>query len=144
MNCYQAALRILNYRFNSEAELRRKLSAKDYDDDEIETVIARLRNEKWLDDERFAASFVRTRARRRIGAKRIILELRAAGVDDETAARAVKENVDGEEEREKLRALVDRRAALLATPEGRKKLFSYLLRQGYDSALISSEIKLNR
>jgi len=30
-DCYLAALRILNYRFNSEGELRRKLAAKKFD-----------------------------------------------------------------------------------------------------------------
>ena len=62
--CYVAALRILKYRFNSEGELRRKLRGKRFEKDEIEETILRLRNEKWLDDERFAAAFVRTRAGR--------------------------------------------------------------------------------
>src|SRR5205085_9687945 len=82
--CYTAALRILNYRFNSEAELRRKLAAKEFDRDSIDAAVARLREEKWLDDARFAEAFVRTRMRKRIGSKRIRRELIAAGIDDET------------------------------------------------------------
>src|SRR5438067_1636733 len=78
--CYTAALRILNYRFNSEAELRRKLAAKDFDRETVDATIARLREEKWLDDARFAEAFVRTRMRKRVGRLRIRRELIAAGV----------------------------------------------------------------
>src|SRR5436305_10468671 len=60
-DCYVTALRILGYRFNSEAELRRKLAAKRFDGEEIAETLARLREEKWLDDDRFAAAYVRTR-----------------------------------------------------------------------------------
>jgi len=138
--CYAAALRILGYRFNSELELRRKLQRKKFEKAIIDQTIARLRDEKWLDDERFAGAFVRTRSRKRIGAKRIALELRAAGVDDDVAARAVAENVDPEQERAQIRAIVTRRAASLETPQGRNKLASYLLKQGYDAALIADVV----
>jgi regulatory protein len=134
--CYVAALRILGYRFNSELELRRKLQRKKFEKPLIDAAIARLREEKWLDDERFAGAFVRTRSRKRIGAKRIALELRAAGVDDDVAARAVSENVDPEQEREQLRALIARKAGV-----DRRKLFSYLMKQGYDAELINDELK---
>jgi len=138
--CYLAALRILGYRFNSELELRRKLQRKKFEKAIIDAAIVRLRDEKFLDDQRFAGAFARTRARRRIGAKRIVLELRAAGVDDEVASRAVTENIDPEQEREQVRALIERRADLLAKPDGRKRLFSYLLKQGYDAGVISDEL----
>jgi regulatory protein len=143
--CYLAALRILGYRFNSELELRRKLQRKKFERHVVDATIARLRDEKWLDDERFAGAFVRTRARKRIGAKRIVLELRAAGIGDEVAARAVAENVDPANEEEQLRAACERRAQVLArrygvdyaaSEEGKKKLAAYLIGQGYDPARV--------
>ena len=134
--CYLSALRILGYRFNSELELRRKLQAKKFEKSVIDSTLKRLRDEKWLDDERFAGAFVRTRSRKRIGAKRIVLELRAAGVDDEVAQRAVRENVDPEQEREQIRAILERRAG-----QERNKLAAYLLKQGYDAALIWESIR---
>ena len=148
--CYLAALRILNYRFNSEAELRRKLRSKDYDKETIDTTIARLRDEHWLDDQRFAGAFVRTRANKRQGKMRILRELQAAGVDGETASAAVAENLDSERETEALRELCSRRARILvrrhgpdylSTDEGRKKLAAYLLKQGYDAGLVYACIK---
>lgn len=133
---YVAALRILGYRFNSELELRRKLQRKKFEKPVIDATIARLRDEKWLDDERFAGAFTRTRSRKRVGAKRIVLELRAAGVDDDVAERAVKENIDPEKEREQIGAILARRAGW-----ERNKLRAYLLKQGYDAALIADVIR---
>lgn len=131
-------MRILNYRFNSEAELRRKLARKKFEPDEIDRTIAQLQRERWLDDERFAGAFVRTRSRKRIGAKRIVLELRAAGVDREVATEAIAANVDPEVEREHMRALIARRAHW-----ERNKLAAYLLKQGYDAALVWETLRAN-
>jgi regulatory protein len=147
--CYAAALRILSYRFNSTAELRRKLRSKKYEDAVIDEVLARLRNERWLDDERYAAAFVRTRQNRKIGSRRIARELNAAGVDDETSRLAIRENADKDREREDILALCRKRHTLLVRRkgeeyarsfEGRNKLAVYLLNQGYDGALVRDAI----
>ena len=148
--CYEAAIRILKYRFNSEAELRRKLRGKKFEKEAIDATIARLHKEKWLDDQRFAGAFVRTKANRRHGSRRILNELQAAGVDREAAAQAVVENIDPEREAEALRTLCARRAGVLirrhgadflSSGEGRNKLAGYLLKQGYDAALVYEAVK---
>ncbi|MEK6371331.1 MAG: regulatory protein RecX [Acidobacteriota bacterium] len=148
--CYTAAMRILNHRFNSESELRRKLAGKKFEHEEIAATIARLRDEKWLDDTRFADAFVRTRVRKRIGRLRIRRELSAAGVDHEVAADALRRNVDAEGEREAATATARKRALILArrdgeeyvaSAEGRNKLSAYLLKQGYDGALIRDVVR---
>jgi regulatory protein len=148
--CYAAALRILQYRWNSAVELRRKLSRKELDDEVITATLDRLRAEKWLDDDRFATALVRTRTRKRVGRLRIRNELGAAGVDDETIAKAIAENVDEETERAALGALCRKKIGLLerrggagfaATDEGRNKLTSYLLNQGYDAALVHEVVR---
>jgi regulatory protein len=149
-DAYVAALRILKYRFNSEAELRRKLRAKKFEAAEIDTTIARLHKEKWLDDDRFAAAFVRTRANKRVGKLRIRRELQAAGVNQGSAAQALADNVDPEREAEALRDLCVRRARVLvrrhgpeylATEEAQAKLTSYLLARGYDFALVRDVVR---
>ncbi len=140
-DAYTSALRILRYRFNSETELRRKLRAKKFEKDDIDDTIARLHREKWLDDERFAAAFVRTRANKRVGRLRIRRELQAAGVNEDDASRAIAENVDQEREGEALRELCARRLRVLGrrertSEELHAKLASWLIAQGYDSALV--------
>jgi len=148
--CYIAAMRILGHRFNSELELRRKLASKRFERDVINETIEKLRAEKWLDDERFAAAFVRTRMAKKIGRDRIRRELFAAGVANDIGEKAIRENADADREREDLAAVATKRIRqlqrrhgddVLETPEGRKKLAAYLLKQGYDFALIRSVIK---
>jgi regulatory protein len=148
--CYLAAMRILKYRFNSEVELRRKLRGKRFEREDIDATIARLRGERWLDDERFAGAFARTRALKKVGRNRILRELQAAGVEGETAAQAVAENIDAGREQEALLGLCAKRARQLArrhgaeylgTPEGRNKLTIYLLNQGYDAGLVTRAVK---
>ena len=145
IDCYAAALRILRVRFNSTAELRRKLRSKGFDREAIEDAVARLREEKWLDDERFAAAFVRSRVGRSKGRLRIRRELMGAGVDDETIAAAVAQNVNADDERERAAAAARKRLPILVRRYGadaaRNKLTSYLLKQGYDAALVREIVK---
>jgi len=141
--CYAAAIRILKYRWNGRAELRRKLVRKSFEAEAIDGTLERLTREGWVDDERFAASFVRDRARKRIGRRRIVAELRSTGIGDEDARRVVEENVDKETEERELLALCRKKMRILAgrkgdefvaSAEGRNKLLVYLLSHGYDLA----------
>jgi len=150
VDCYTAALRILHHRFNSEAELRRKLRSKQFEKADVDATIARLHKEKWLDDKRFAGAFVRTRANKRVGKLRIRRELQAAGVSEGTAAQALTDNVDPERESEAMRELCAKRARVLVrrngaeylgTEEARGKLISYLLARGYDFALVREVVR---
>ncbi|MEA2344079.1 MAG: regulatory protein [Thermoanaerobaculia bacterium] len=135
--CYIAGLRILNYRFNSEAELRAKLDRKEFPHDAIDAAIERLRREKWLDDGRFAAAFVRMRLRKGIGRLRIKRELQAAGVESATIAQAL--DVPDHDDRAAAIASARKRLAVLRRRDDddaiRQKLIAYLFRQGYDSSL---------
>ncbi len=149
-DCYLAAIRILNFRFNSTAELRRKLRSKRFDSTDVAATIDRLRSEGWLNDERFAGAYIRTRQQKRIGVRRIEHELHVAGIDDEIVRQAIRENSDEDREREDLAAACDKRrrllvrrhgAAYLDTADGRKRLAVYLLNQGYDAALVRSVVK---
>ena len=143
--CYVSGLRILKYRFNSTAELRRKLRAKGFDAETINATVLRLANEKWLNDERFAATYVRSRVLKSKGRLRIRRELINAGVDDETAVRAVGENVDREDERVRAVRVAEKRLPILVRRYGlvaaRNKLTAYLLKQGYDAALVREILK---
>ena len=96
--CYASALRILRHRFNSIAELKRKLRSKGFSKEDIDPTIQRLAAEKWLDDERETA--IRTAQRR------LPILIRRYG---EQAAR--------------------------------NKLTAYLLKQGYEAALVRDIVK---
>jgi regulatory protein len=143
--CYVAAMRILNHRFNSEGELRRKLELKEFARDVIEPTIGRLRRERWLDDDRFAAAYVRTRVRKGIGLLRIKRELVAAGVESETIARALDESIPEHDERAAALVSARKRLAVLRRrnddPSIREKLVAYLFRQGYDSSMAMDVVR---
>jgi len=141
--CYIAGLRILNYRFNSEAELRAKLDRKEFPHDAIDAAIERLRREKWLDDGRFAAAFVRTRLRKGIGRLRIKRELQAAGVDSATIAQAL--DIPDHDDRAAAITAAKKRLAVLRRRDDedaiRQKLVAYLFRQGYDSGMAMDVVR---
>ncbi len=61
---YAKALRLLNVRFLSEGELRQKLRSRDASEESIDTVIAMLKKEHFIDDERLAADVYRYYARK--------------------------------------------------------------------------------
>jgi regulatory protein len=143
--CYRTAVRILNHRFNSTAELERKLRAKGFSREVIDPIVERLAAEKWLDDARYAGAFVRTRVQKRVGKLRIRRELIRAGVSDDLIAQAVGENVDPEDERARALAVAQKRFPILIRRYGpvvaRNKLAAYLLNQGYDAGLVREVIK---
>lgn len=141
--CYAAALRILSYRFNSEGELRRKLDLKEFPREVIDDTIDRLRREKWVDDDRFTAAYVRMRIRKGIGRLRIKRELVQAGVDSGTVAKAL--DLPEHDEHAAAVASARKRLAVLRRRDDdaaiRQKLAAYLFRQGYDSSLAMDVVR---
>jgi regulatory protein len=137
----EAALRLLAVRPRSAAELLRRLRMKGYEPEIGEEVIARLRELGMIDDAAFAGLVVRDRVRLRPqGARRLASELRAKGVDDETAHAAIRETMEGEDTDERELA---RRAAEKWRPRpgeepasARRRLHGYLARRGFDSDVI--------
>jgi regulatory protein len=143
--CYATSLRILRYRWNSAGELERKLRAKGFDRETIESTLRRLAEEKWLDDQRFAGGYVRARLQKRIGRNRLRRELFRAGVSNEVIEKAVAENVDSEGERARAVAVAEKRLPILIKRYGaegaRNKLTAYLLNQGYDGSLVYETVR---
>ncbi len=138
--CYAAALRLLGYRFRSEAELRKRLREKEHGAEAIDAALERLRGEGWIDDARFAKVLAESKSKKGIGPKRVGLELRRLGVDDEVAGAAI-HGADPETAESDLSSLVRKRIRILGRSHGagwspdetdRKKLLAYLLRQGYE------------
>ncbi|MCO7125793.1 RecX family transcriptional regulator [Sporolactobacillus shoreicorticis] len=86
---YHAALRYLSYRMHSVSEMKQYLEKKQFGAQQISYAIQRLKKEKLLDDEVFAASFVRTRIQTSTkGPQLIYRELLQSGVPQEIASHA--------------------------------------------------------
>jgi len=90
----EAALRILALREHSAAELTRKLLNKGFEHSEIEVLVQELESRDWLDETRFAESYVRSRVQHGYGPLRIRQELRQRGVEENTQAMALETYAD--------------------------------------------------
>jgi regulatory protein len=93
-----AALSLLSYRARTAVELKRRLKRKGFDDDVAASTVERLDRLGVVDDAAFAESFVRDRVRLKPrGPRRLAGELRAKGVDEDTARAAIAEVMEREE-----------------------------------------------
>lgn len=94
---YQAALRYLNFRPRSEAELRSKLEGKGFDASVIDATLHRLIEEGLVRDDRFARAWAESRSLSRPRSRRLIaFELRQKGISEENIQQAVADLEDSE------------------------------------------------
>ena len=142
---YAAALRALMRRAHSVYELRQALERRAEDKAAVRRVLQRLKNEKLLDDARYARQFARYRAEsRRQGRFRITRELRARGVPDRHIEAAVKDTFEETDEAALVRQRLERRLKTLRGPLDQRKLASLyrsLLRAGFSSDTIRNELR---
>ncbi len=97
MNSYDKASDLLARRSHFRAELANKLRQRGYGEDEIESALDRLTEHGYLDDERTAREFARSRlARGPIGRRRLRAELQRRGVPDAAVEAGLEELPDDE------------------------------------------------
>lgn len=134
----QASLNLLSHRARSARELERRLARKDFPAEVASAAVEDLERMGLIDDVAFAESFVRDRVRLRPKGKRVLVqELRARGVDPETAEAAVGEVMEGEDvsELELARAAAAKWVARSGEDAraARRRLYGYLARRGFGS-----------
>ena len=78
----KVSMDLLARREHSALELRRKLTTRGYDDDDIDAALAGLQRDRLQSDERFAEAYVYSRVEAGMGPVRIRHELRERGVDE--------------------------------------------------------------
>jgi len=142
---YQTAVKLLARRARSKGELRALLAKRQADSKDIERVLRRLREHGYLDDARFARSFVSYRLETELhGQFRVRRDLIARKVSRELAAKAVEEAYREVDEGALLRRYVRRKLgkqAPLRKPAALAALYRRLLRAGFASDTIVREIK---
>ena len=90
-SAYDKALGLLARREQSRRELRRKLDQDGYAGDEADAALARLSDQHYQDDERFAGVLLRNRAAQGYGPLRIRMELKTHGLSDAAIRRLLDE-----------------------------------------------------
>jgi regulatory protein len=136
----ERALLLLGYRERSRAELTRKLRDSGYSADIAARVVERFTEVELLDDDRFAAAWVRTRSAAGFGARRIARELAEKGIAPETASAALESISSSDAQLDLARKMLRGRTA--ADRKERDKLVRRLVSKGFSlqTALQATEI----
>jgi regulatory protein len=139
--CYEAALRLLDYRPRSESELKERLARRGFGEDNVVTAIARLREQGLVDDLAFAQFWKENRQSFSPRSQWLTRhELKQKGVDDEVIERVV---ADVDDEGSAYQAAIARAHSLpVADYEGfRRRLGEYLKRRGFGYGVIKNTVK---
>ncbi len=130
----------------SVEELRERLLAgRGATPELVETVIERLREYGYLDDERFAQSYASLRVQQRpIGRQRLQRDLSLKRIDKQTVDAALDLVFAQTPEEDLIDRAIAKRVRLRGKPKTReeaKKLFDHLLRQGFAFELVSEKVR---
>lgn len=141
---YKRALRIcgelLSQRDYSEKKLREKLLSREVPPDAADSAIEEMKNAHYLDDARYASSFIMAHLHNR-SMLRIRNDLKERGISDEVIADAVA-GVDREEaaagEMEQIRAALEKKKYIPGETDyaTRQKIMASLYRKGFQPGLI--------
>ncbi|MBC8030799.1 MAG: RecX family transcriptional regulator [Pyrinomonadaceae bacterium] len=143
---FQRAAKLLAAKPRSIAELReRLLEGPSTNKEVVETVIARLREYGYLDDDRFAVGYAQWKVKQRpIGRRRLERDLTMKKVERVVADAALDEVFAETSEEELIDRAIEKRTRLRGAPKTRteaKSLFDHLLRQGFPFELVSDKVR---
>jgi regulatory protein len=141
---YEAALRALARRPLSVSEMKKLIERRASHTLLAQVVMARLKENGLLDDDRYAQQFVRQRTEiRRQGKFRIARDLRARGVPDRHIEAALEGSADEAAERSTIRLRIERKLKLFRGEITDRKIASIyrsLLHAGFPSDAIRREL----
>lgn len=130
---YTCAINIITRRDHAKAELSQKLSQRGFPLELIQPVIERCSDQGYLDDQRFAASFIRGKINKGHGLNRIRNEIRFKGVSEHHFNNALTELAPDWFEQAKLSYQKKFRDSEITDYKDRQKRQRYLFQRGFDS-----------
>jgi regulatory protein len=135
-DAFTVALTLLSARELSETQLRARLARRKLEPDDIDRAIARLKEDRTLDDRRVARALARLEtAIRHRGRARVIQKIRQAGISGAIADEAVNEVFEEVDENELLERALERRlrgqSAKDLDERGRARIVRGLMAQGF-------------
>jgi regulatory protein len=146
---YEYAVGALARRMRTVAELKRLMRARvedvesEYGRTLVELVIRRLKDQGYLNDSQYAASFSSLRRdNQKFGRMRIVTDLKTKGVHGEVIQKAVDAAFDGVSEEKQARAYL--RKKRLEKPKDQKqtaRIFRQLARAGFGTKTIFTILK---
>src|SRR6476659_4122575 len=148
MSAYIDGLKMLGRRELSEKQVRQRLARKEYPQDEIDEAIARLREERAINDRRVAEAIARmeTGIRKR-GKVRVRLQLERAGIAKDTAKAALDSVFETVDDEALLEASLRKRLRgreTIADDREFQRLFRYLVGQGFEMDRVVQALRAKR
>lgn len=141
-DCYEAELTMLDQAAQTSGDLYRKLIRKGYVAPAAEATVARLTENRIIDDRRYAERIAQTQMGRNVGAYAVRRKLRAKLLSEEDVEAAM-EGFDEEQQAAACRAAAAklwRKYESLPPREGRAKLSQALARRGFGWDAIRSAV----
>ena len=135
------AMHLLEKSNRTEAQLQEKLQQNGYPEIAVEAAIAYVKKFHYVDDLRYACSYVRNQNDRK-GKNRLYLELLQKGVKKEEARQALDEFYPEEEESFKIQKWMEKKGYQKEQAEAKEKqkMYQFLLRKGFQSSDILKEL----
>jgi regulatory protein len=136
-SAYIAALRMLGGRELSERQVRQRLARRGYDEEAIDTAVARLKTNGSLDDERAARAMAHAETSlRKRGRLRVKRRIESAGIAPDVAQRATQEIFQTVDADALMEAALEKRLRgheQIAGDREFQRLYRYLIGQGFES-----------
>ena len=134
---YIDALKMLARRELSEAQIRQRLTRKEHTDADIDDAVARLKDERAIDDTRVAEAIARSETSlRKRGRLRVKQKIQSAGISSSVAKKAVDDlfgDIDSDELLESALAKRLRHGKTIEDDREFNRLYRYLVGQGFES-----------
>ena len=135
-------LRYCAYQDRCTQEVRKKLATFDMPDSEREKIMKLLVEDGFIDDERYASTFVRSKIHlKKWGVNKIRMALKMNGISDEIISNSLSE-IDPEIYRDELIKVLKAKKINETDPYKRKaKLAQYAMQKGYEPSLVWDTLK---
>ena len=143
---FERAVKLLAAKPRSVAELReRLLRGKGANEAVVNTVISRLQEYGYLDDERFAFSYASYKVKQRpVGRRGLERDLKFKKIESNVANEALELVYAETSEEQLIEQAIAKRLRIRGRPKNRmeaKSLFDHLLRQGFPFGLVSDKVR---
>lgn len=141
--CLNDGIKLLGRQNYFEKALKDKLRQKEYSEEAIDYALIKLKDYRYLDDEKLAEAFVKDKKKfSKKGPRYISQALRMKGIDNETIAKTIEDNYSDEEELHNCEEAAFKKLESYRKKETdfyklKGKMYGYLSQRGFGSDTIS-------
>lgn len=144
ISVYNYGISVLSRRANSEYELRLKMQDKGFDSQLIDNAIIKLKEQKYLDDERYCEMFINDKINiSKYGTRKIKEALYYKGINKEIIEEKIK-NISTEDEEERAFKLGEKKLISIKEEDTLKKgrkLSNYLIGKGFEYETVKKAVR---